>query len=363
MATKDLLQGLRAGLGFATSTRHIGVQHLGLAGDDVAAVESMLAKLSEQLGVRFELRDDDGDIVLLDGALAERLSPQMIHAFKEERPMVVLGTAGAIGMGDDTSPLRARRDAKYKELRRQDLLRQLRSIDLVRSQVPGGAADAAASSLRRGGAGAGHSGFDSSFDTVIDGDQLIAEELARGQREVLRLALAGALAAEGTMPARARVAPLCASYGPGANLRFDFQQRLVHCDPLALQHLRGGRELPQPAPGARTGRTSSLRDLDDVLWDMGIAAGPLPLQGAPADWWHCPMQVNDALRAQGFTRVPGQLEVIRLLAAGPVTPSELRRQARMGVAELRRVLQACLVLRLAHWLPFGPPLESLDANR
>ena len=43
---------------------------------------------------------------------------------------------------------------------------------------------------------------------------------------------------------------------------------------------------------------------------------------------------------------PVGLDMARRLQAGALTPSELRRQARVGVAELRRFLQACLALQL-----------------
>jgi hypothetical protein len=83
---------------------------------------------------------------------------------------------------------------------------------------------------------------------------------------------------------------------------------------------------------------------------MGIASGPMPLIDAPADWWHAPLASPLTARVEHHTRIPRYLEVARRLREGPATPSELRRLARIGVLDLRRLLQACLMSDLAQWV-------------
>ena len=56
-------------------------------------------------------------------------------------------------------------------------------------------------------------------------------------------------------------------------------------------------------------------------------------------------------RIEPYTRVPRYIELARLLQGEAVTPSELRRRARVGVSDLRRFLQAALMLGLLHWQP------------
>ena len=50
-----------------------------------------------------------------------------------------------------------------------------------------------------------------------------------------------------------------------------------------------------------------------------------------------------------YSRLPRHMELARQLVAGPMTPSALRRNVRVSVADLRRFLQACLFLGLVHW--------------
>jgi hypothetical protein len=146
---------------------------------------------------------------------------------------------------------------------------------------------------------------------------------------------------------------LTASYGPTANLRFDFRARLVTVDPKALQLLRVKRELPQPAPGARPQPDYLVRELDETLWDLGLASGPFTLVDEPADWWHTPLALVTEAAVERHSRTPWHLDAARLLAAGPLSPSELRRRARVDVADLRCFIQACLLLGLLRWAPQG----------
>jgi hypothetical protein len=189
--------------------------------------------------------------------------------------------------------------------------------------------------------GAG-SGFDSQFDTRMDAEQLDSSLLQHGHRTVLQQVLRGR--------ADPVLAPFTASYGPEANILFDFRSRLVFIDPQAQRELRVHRELPQPAPGARARADAIVRELDETLWDIGIAAGPYPLLDAPIDWWRRPLRWAVDARVERYSRIPRHCELARCLIEGPASPSELRRYARVGVAELRSFIQAGLMLGLLTWV-------------
>ena len=109
------------------------------------------------------------------------------------------------------------------------------------------------------------------------------------------------------------------------------------------------REVPLPVGGVLPHADSAYHELPDVVWSLGLASGQLALIGAPADWWHTPLQCTGLDRVERYSRVPQHLELARHLEGGALTPSQLRRQARVGVAELRRFLQACLALQLLQW--------------
>lgn len=310
---------------------HIALQPVLPSNADLTEVQALLDKVGEALAVQFELSSGDGDIVLMDAELAARMAPQLVHAFAEERPLVTL--TGLQPHADEALLTLTERF----ERRQRELLAQLREIPLVRRRATR-ATPEATSTLPQATLA---SGFDSHFDSGFDTSALMAAEIADGQRQVLQRVLAGLHTRD--------AAVLCASYGPGANLRFNFHTRLVAIDALALQHLRVRRELPQPAPGATTQAAAAMRDLEETVWDLGLAAGPFPLRDAPADWWHQPLCWAEGARIEPYTRVPRYIELARLLQAGPVTPSLLRRSARVSVADLRRFLQAALLLSLVHW--------------
>ena len=313
---------------------HIALQTVLPTDADLATVQALLDQVGQALEVQFELKPTTGDIVLMDADLAARMSPQLVQAFTEERPLVTL--TGLHRPDEMLMPV-----AERLERRQRELLVQLREIPLVRQRAGAHIAETPPTVPQ------GHlaSGFDSHFDSHFDITGLMAAEFAEGQRQVVQRVIAGLRARE--------AAVLCASYGPGANIRFNFNTRLVAIDSLALQQLRVRRELPQPAPGATTQPDAPLRDLEETVWDLGLAAGPFPLLDEPSDWWHQPLAWTAGARIEPYTRVPRYIELARLLQAGPVTPSALRRRARVGVSDLRRFLQAALMLSLLHWQPQG----------
>jgi hypothetical protein len=203
--------------------------------------------------------------------------------------------------------------------------------------------DTAPPSLPARRTGTAASGYDSQFDTRLDAELLDASVLQNGHREVVQQVLRGR--ADALLPA------FTASYGAEANMRFDFRARLAFIDPQAQRQLRVSRELPQPAPGARTQGDAIVRELDDALWDIGIAAGPYPLLDAPSDWWRTPLCWAVDARVERHSRIPRHIDLARCLSLGPTTPSDLRRHAHVGLADLRSFIQAGLMLGLLSWGP------------
>lgn len=317
MMASTFWSALKARLQAASpATRKITVQHVLPHGADLQAVEAALDEAGEQLGLGFELSAVGGEIVLIDFELAGRMAMQILDAFTEGRPLVTLRARGGGA----------------------DLLAQLRELPLVaqRRGRAGGADLAGYPSMNTGG-----SAFDSRFDSRLDAGLLEGAELSDGQRHVLEHVLAGL---------RSPLVPvLHASFGPGANLRLDFARRSASFDAAALRLLRVQRELPDFAPGALPGPEAESRSLEATAWDLGLAAGPFPLLNAPADWWRTPLVWRAGAQIEHYSRVPRHIELAHHLQSLPLPPSELRVRARCGVQDLRRFLQAALVLGLLEW--------------
>lgn len=155
--------------------------------------------------------------------------------------------------------------------------------------------------------------------------------------------------------------PLHAGYGAGAQLQLDFRARLAWVDPIAQQQLRACREMPRPADASPARLDALLRELDETLWDLGIAGSALPLLAAPDDWWHVPLRWRAGADASRYTRVPLQLDMARRLAERSMSPHDLRHHARASTQDLRRFLQASLLLGLAEW-EGTPALPDLAAG-
>jgi hypothetical protein len=344
-AFRDRLAGQA---GAPVATRGVTLQHLGFAEEELPSLQALLDQLGEQLALKLQLQGHGGEIVLLDLDFAARTPPQLLHAFNEDRPVVLVP-----GLQPEEDPLLSA--ALLLQRRQQEVLRQLQSIAMVRRR----------SMYWRDTGWAPESGlhgeepvplqqaelasvFDSDFDSRRHADELVAEQLDQSRRQLLQTVLRGL--DDPATPA------LCASYGPEANLRFDFRARLVTCDALAQQHLRVQRELPLPAPPARPQTDYVVRELDDMVWDLGLASGRFPLLDEPQDWWHTPLQSHAGAavaRVARHSRLPRHLELARRLQQGPATPSQLRRHVRINVAELRCFLQACLMLNLLRWVPMA----------
>jgi hypothetical protein len=315
------------------------LQHLGLADADLDALGPVLDAVGAELGVQLQLHSHAGDVVLLDQPFSAQLSPQLVLACAEGRPVVVLDSQ----YHNASVPLRLERW-------RLSLLQQLGGTAPVRARSAraGAAAWAAAPQPRPETSaqptnGTVSTGFDTEFDTQLHSEQLLASDLEHARQELLKQVLRGA--------SRPEQQPLVASYGEGAHLLFDFRARLVFIDPLAQQHLRVRRELPLPAPGMQPNGDALVRELDETLWDLGIAAGPHALLDEPADWWGCPLRWVADSGVERYSRIPRHLDLARRLRQGPATPSTLRSHARVSIGDLRRFIQACLMAQLLQWAP------------
>jgi hypothetical protein len=361
MNTFAFWYALRAKLGLADALpgrgRAITVQHLVLSQREMEAVQEALDRVGEQLLVRFELQEHAGDIVLLDAQRAAQIAPQVVDAFTDGRPVVTLSHM----QHDDEQHVPA---AERLMAREEELLRQLREIPMVRRraarqrrvqpEMAGAGAESVHSEQGPVSTQAGRStSFDTHFDSKLDADQLLGAELDLAQLSLVEGVLQGLR--------DPRTPAFTASYGDGAHLRFDFSAKRVHVDALAEQYLRVQQELPRRTPLGQPASTpqahASVLDLHKVIWELGLACGPCHPLGAPRQWWHEPLRLRADARIDRYTHQPRHLAMALRLATGPATPSELRSQARVSVPELRRFIQACLMLGLVHW-GLAPSLEA-----
>jgi len=269
---------------------------------DLGATRQALDWVGTQLGVSFSLRQGAGAILLMDSAWHDQLSPQLIDALREERPLVTL--PGGL-VADPALPHRSMHGPEAA----LDLLQQFSALPALAEKSAGLAAV--------------------EHDAPLKWPRWL-QQVLQGRDE-------------SATPA------LLASYGDGACMHFDFSQRKVHCDPLALQHLRLHRELPRPVSRAPLQRDAVRHRLDHTLWDLGIAAGSLPLLNAPADFWLAPVRWAAAASVRPYSRRPMHLEALRWLQSGPLSPAHLQRRLRASHTELRQFLQAGLLAGLLHW--------------
>ena len=343
MRTGELWKSLREKLRGPDRRTCIVLQHLGLPASDTRALQEILFDVGRQLAVTLELHSHEGEIVLLEAPFAAGMSPQLVESFAEGRPVIRIDD----WLETDTRYLSP---VEQSNRRRRTLLQQLKGLAIVRSRsTHWGSSGWIPEHLRLIGSSVSDPGpqglaYDSGFDSVFDSEQLLAEPLDSARQDLLQQVLHGML--------NRSISPLTASYGPDAHMKFDFFQGYVTLDPLAQQHLRIRRELPIPLPlkaPLPLKFEATVREIDDVVWDLGIASGRFQLARQPANWWHSKLESPISARIECYTRVPIHLEMARCLRASPMTPSELRRSARISIAGLRSFLQACLLLNLVHW--------------
>lgn len=314
------------------------VQHVGLIDPDIESLRVALDRLAEQIPLSFELDSAAGEVVIVERNFAERVGPQVLHAFCEDRPMI--SVTGPVAGGDTTLSVLQR----FERLQ-DEILEQMHALPIVRARKGVGAALDAASRRSQWQtskpAGAASSGFDSDFDSRLNAAELMAQELDEERRNVLSRLLRGLR--DRSSP------PLVVGYGPAAIMQIDFARGEVTIDAVAQQRLRVLRELPHFAPGAQLQAVSTVRTLYDTVWDFGLASAGCALLGAPQDWWHTPLVDNGIVAVAQHTRAPRHLDLARRVLSGPATPAELRRHARVSVSDLRGFVQGCLFLGLLRW--------------
>lgn len=322
---RRVLQALLPGV--AADRRVLTVQHLGFACSELETLPAVLDEVGRELGVSLALDGVHGDVVLAEEGFVSRVSPQVLNAFLEDRPLVVITRPGVL-LGDE-----ARRHARSLH---GELVRQLRGLSDGLDTSHSAPADLPAAPVAS-------PGFDSGFDSRFNADRLAEAELDPDRAQLLNVLRRGLV--DPSEPA------LLAGYGSRAALSIDFATGVAHIDELAEQHLRVMGELPYLSRGAEPGSRARLRDLDLVVWDIALAAGGFRLLHSPVNWWRTPLLLSPQARLGRYTALPQHLEMARMLAAGPISPAELRRRCRVGITDLRGFLQACLFLGLLHWLP------------
>ena len=310
----------------------LGLHPVGVAERDLPELRARLDELGQTLGLRIELGRPDAGVAVLCVAYAGRTPAQIVKSQIGNRLAVLFDRA------------------EPPEMQRAELLRQLMLLPQLEKHMARGAQAsslAAATTLPQAPTPEVPTSapFDADFDSRLQAEQLRGESPSTAERDLVAHVLRG-LHDEGTEV-------LVAQYGPQAALRMDFAARLVSLDPRALQGLRVRRELPQLAEGVSLTDQAVVHDLDEVVWHMGIACGRYLLLGQRGDYWHTPLVAVAAERIERHSRQPRHLQLAQALQQGPVSPSTLRRQVRIGVADLRCFLQACLFLGLVRWDPDG----------
>ena len=334
------------GLGGGTRRHGLTLQHFGIDDISLNQLQPAMQRLSEDLGMTVRLAPYEGEAVIVDEYLQRSVTPQLLQALCEERPVVVLCRDLA-----NAGELRGR--IAYGRLREQvqSLLQGVTSgaPSVLAAAVAAGEAISAAAATQAvppagtesGFGSRGESRFDSRFDTRYPAQSptmTVHDEAGTRMLQALR---------QGKV--RREAMPVVASYGEGAMMVIDFMRGRVLLEPAALDALRLAQQLPALAPGATPLTGMQEREFDLVLWDIGRAAHQHTLIDAPDDWWHAPLQAEDARRVSRHSLAPLDLELARVLARGRVTPSQLRRECRAGVDELRAFLQAALLVGLVSW--------------
>jgi len=321
----------------APQRRSLVVQHLGFEGADLDTLPAVLDDVGRELGVELRLDGVGGDVVLAERAFVERVAPQVLHAFLEERPLLTV----AHGTADRDDAVRR------AQVLHAELVNQLQALAEAQGAGP--------VSRPPGEPARPDSGFDSDFDSRAPSLQPSGQELDPDRAELLNRLRRGLVD-----PGQG---PLAAGYGQGASLRIDFASGRVLIDELADQRLRIARELPYLANGPLPDGRAKLRDLDLVVWDIALAAGDFRLLHAPVNWWRTPLVGLPKVEMARYTALPQHLAMARELARGPVSPAELRRRCRVGLGDLRGFLQAALFLGLVHWLPEGAGTTDVGQAR
>ena len=328
MNTNTIRRALRALL---PASEAIGpplvVQPIGFYDSCLPWVAALLERAGAELGRSLVLDRGRGDLVLAEQAFVQQVSPQVLSAFVEDRPLVTLGVSAA----DRADPARRASRVQGELVRQLRALPELEGAASVQASLFGASTPPAASS------------FDSQVDSRHPESQLVEAELDPDRAQLLNALRRGLV--DPTQP------PLRAGYGPQASMVIDFAAGVATVDALADQRLRLSREVPYLSRGAQLVDGAVPRELDLLVWDIAIAAGGFRLLHSPVNWWQAPMIARPQLDISRFSLRPQHRDMVRCLAQGPVSPAELRRRSRVSLVDLRAFLQACLFLGLVFWVP------------
>lgn len=317
------------------------LHHCGI--DDLALIEvqALIERLAAELALDLRLDPCEGDVVLADEYLLRSVRPQLMAAFSQQRPIVLLSREPATGGA-------VRGVIDYRALRAQVLALpngwQPPAPALRQPGVMPIAADnAEPRRARQSDFSDIDSGFDSAFDSRLPGMTLANLPLDQARTQFLQALHAGL-----ADPTRG---PVEASYDRGGLMVIDFARSVVKLERRALGELRLANQLPVLSPGARPETELQTRELDCVLWDLGFAAGAHALNGAGANWWRQPLVALLPLQVARYSTAPLYRDMARAFDDGPMTPSQLRRRCRADISALRGFLQAFLLMGLLTWLP------------
>jgi hypothetical protein len=220
MNTLSIRRALRSLLpGSATMRPVMVLQPVGFEASQRDTLPAMLDVVGRELGLVLALDDSRGDAVLAEQDFVNHVSPQVLSAFLDERPLVAVSMPPA-GAARGDGPLA-----------QTDLTRQLRTL-----RDSGGWTSAAAASTLPPS-----SGFDSQFDSRPQTEKLAEFELDPDRAQLLNTLRRGLV--DPTEPL------LAAGYGPQAALVIDFATGIATLDERADQHLRVTREVPFRASG------------------------------------------------------------------------------------------------------------------
>jgi hypothetical protein len=303
------------------------VQAVGLSDAHLQQLQPVCTRLGESLAVQLELDSRQGDLVLAERSFVRSTPPQRLAQIVDARPLLTC---------DLTAPADRMISAMVLLERRQHaLLQQLRDLPLVRSRSPQFGPSGWSQPLPEPG------GWPCGFNDAATSRE--APAMSAEQQRLVTWLLRGLI--DPSMPV------LTLSYGQDALMRIDFAQAYALVDPLAQQALRVRRERPEVGLQGTPGADAIERDVDELVWDLGIAFGSLRLLEQPADWWHTPLSTCADPSVQRFTRLPRHLDLAAVLFSARVSPAELQQRTGHSVADMRPFLQACLFLGLVWWSP------------
>lgn len=289
------------------------LQHLTLPAQRLAALQPVLDRVGNKLGVNLLWDSEDGELLVVErGAMA--LGESLLGELSAGRPVLWLDE----GLDDDF----------LAGIVRQAFAEALEGL----LQSP--------SSLPQVSAGpVGMVGSDWSPLSAIPKQQSSAAD------ELACISRLHQLARDG-----ARGTPLALGYPDHGAFVIDPCSALAFVDVGALAHLRASRRLPQVLDSTPVLLAPKRRPLDVLLWELGLAAAHCAPPEAPADWWQHPLEGLSALQdLRRYTLDTHHLAMARLLRLWPHSPAQLRQHSGAAPASVQGFVQAVLLLRLAFW--------------